>query len=221
MSGFQAAGVFNAAGDVRGGQIASILNVADDVRGVQIGLVNVAEDLRGIQLGLVNIARNGVNCLGVLYEPDTGYAYGLWQAGSKALYTIATVGAPREDWFVRDGAFLVSFGLGSRTRVFGLNLDLDVSAVQPVENRVAEFRAAIESGECPDWRSLDPYPSARLTLGIPLFGKLQLVCGTKIDFQLDVAGTVPESQKVDGSWSGRALGLDYSAYPKTFVGVKF
>jgi hypothetical protein len=221
IHGFQGAGFFNIAGRVSGGQLAGIFNSAKRVSGIQIGLVNVAEHIDGVQLGLVNIAGNGVNSIGATYEPSTGFAYAHWQAGTPALYTVAGIGAPTGDWMRDYAGFVASIGLGSRTRLFGFNIDLDVSAEQAVA--ALPYQSFDPSGDWSAWNGWEkfrPYPSIRLMAGLPIGRRFQIVGGIKADIDSDtLGGRVPESLKGD-SWKGSILGEGFTAYYKWFFGVK-
>jgi hypothetical protein len=221
LSPFQGAGVFNIAGRVAGGQFAGVFNKADRVAGVQVGLVNVAEHIDGVQLGLVNIAGNGVNSLGATYEPSTNFVFAHWQAGTPALYTLFGIGSPADRWFRDYSGFVASFGLGSRTRVWGLNIDLDVSAEQAVGALpFGSFDRAMDCGAWEGWSQIRPYPSVRLTAGLPLGRHLQIVGGIDADLDLDSLGQrVPQALKGD-SWRGSLFGEGFTAYYKWFFGVK-
>jgi hypothetical protein len=220
VRGSQAAGVFNIADDVSGAQAAGVFNVAGRVRGVQIGLVNVAEEIDGVQIGLVNIAGNGVDSLGVLYEPQSDWFYAQWQSGTPALFSVYGIGAPASAWFEDWNEFSVFAGLGTRGRLLGVNLDLDVCAVQPVAD-MPSSRAAWEAED--SWELFVPYPSVRLTAGIPVIGKRgQLVVGLKADIDIASLGDrVPESLRTGESWSDAWFGERFTVWPKWYVGVKF
>jgi len=220
VRGFQGAGVFNIADDVSGGQMAGVFNIAEKVRGVQIGLVNVAENIDGIQIGLVNIAGNGVDSLGVLYEPASDWFYAQWQSGTPALFSVLGIGAPGAAWFEDWDEFAVFAGLGTRSRFLGVNLDFDVCAVQSVAD-LPSSREAWES--CEAWKSVAPYPSVRLTAGVPVFGKRgQIVGGLKADVDVDSLGDrVPESLRTGDSWSDTWFGERFTVWPKWYFGVKF
>jgi len=220
LRGCQAAGVFNMARDVSGVQVAGVLNVADRVKGVQIGLVNIADNIDGVQIGLLNIAGNGVDSLGVLYEPETNWFYAQWQSGTPALFSVVGIGAPGAAWFEDWREFSVFAGLGTRARLLGVNLDLDVCAVQPVVDLPSD-RESWDSGDA--WDSLRPYPSARLTAGVPIFGKrCQIVGGLKVDIDVASLGErIPEDLRKGDSWSDAWFGERFTVWPKWFVGVKF
>jgi hypothetical protein len=220
--GFQAAGVFNIAGRVAGGQVAGLFNSAERVSGVQIGVVNVARHIDGIQLGLINIAGNGVDSVGLSWEPASDFVYAHWQAGTPALYTVAGLGAPSGDWFRNIDGFVVSLGLGSRTRFLGLNLDLDISAEQAIGALpYGSFDCDGDWSAWEGWSMIRPYPAVRLAAGLPLGRHLQLVGGFKADFDFDSwSGRVPESLKVGSSWRGSLFDEDFTAWTKWFFGFK-
>jgi len=220
VRGSQAAGVFNIADDVSGAQAAGVFNAADRVRGVQIGIVNVAEDIDGVQIGLVNIAGNGVDSLGVLYEPQSDWFYAQWQSGAPALFSVYGIGAPASAWFEDWSEFSAFAGLGTRGRLLGVNLDLDVCAVQPIAG-LPSSREAWETGDA--WKSLAPYPSVRLTAGIPVLGRRgQFVVGLKADVDVGSPGDrVPESLRTGKSWSDAWFGERFTVWPKWYIGVKF
>ena len=222
IDGFQAAGIFNIAGRVTGGQAAGIFNQADRVSGVQIGLVNIARHIDGVQLGLVNIAGNGINSGSVTYAPSSGFAYAHWQAGTPAFFTVVGVGAPSGDWFRDYTSFVASFGVGSRTRFFGLNLDLDVSAEQAVG--ALPFKSMQGARECRSWEGwamVRPYPSIRLTAGLPFGRHFQVVGGLKADIDVDSLGfRVPAALKVGESWRGVVFNEGFTVWPTWFLGIK-
>jgi hypothetical protein len=219
--GFQGAGIFNIAGSVAGGQVAGIFNKADRVSGVQIGLVNIADHIDGVQLGLVNLAGNGVNSSCVSYEPQTGFAYAYWQAGTPALYTVVGLGAPSSDWFIDFSGFMASFGLGSRTTMFGFKIDLDVSAEQGIGTLPYDSFAWEDGGEWEGWNMIRPYPSIRLMTGLPLGHRFEAVCGLKVDVDVDALGNrVPQALKTGKSWKGSLFEERFTAWPKWFFGLK-
>ena len=221
--GFQGAGVFNIAERVAGGQVAGVFNAADYVTGIQIGLVNVADHIDGVQLGLVNIAGNGVNSAAVTYESQTDFAYAHWQAGTPAFYTVAGLGAPSGDWFHDTSGFVASVGFGSRTRAFGLIIDLDVSAAQAIGVLpYSSFDPSGDWGAWEGWSMIEPYPSVRLMAGLPIGRHLQIVGGVKADIDADSLGErVPEALKAGESWRGSVFGESLTAYYKWFFGIKF
>ncbi len=220
VHGFQVAGVFNIADDISGGQVAGVFNIADTVKGVQIGIVNIADEIDGMQFGLINIAGNGVNNLGILYEPDTGWFFAQWQSGSPRFFSTLGLAAQQEDWFVDLRGFSLYAGLGTRAHVLSLNIDAEVYAVQPVLDLPLDESAWEYEGS---WRNLRPYPALRLTAGLPLFGsRSQLVGGVYLDIEIDSLGErVPEARKIGESWTDCWFGERFTVWPKWFFGVKF
>jgi hypothetical protein len=223
VHGFQGAGLFNIAGDVRGAQAAGLFNVARDVHGVQVGLVNVAREVDGMQIGLVNIAGNGVDSIGLVYEPETDYLYAYWQAGSPFLYTTVGYGSTVSDYRWDNGQSAVaSIGLGSRTRFLGLKIDADLSAEQPVGNLpYGSFDYCDPWTSWDGWALIAPYPTVKLSLGLPIGRHFQLIAGFKADIDIASLGArVPSALKAGRSWSGRAFGEDYSVWTKWYFGFK-
>jgi len=223
MRGLQFAGVFNTAKHIRGGQFSSIVNVATSIRGVQIGLINIAEELDGIQIGLVNIAKNGVNGFGALYQPETSYIYGFWQNGTPSLYSLFMAAAPRADWFATQARAIVSFGLGTRIKLGGPYIDIDLSAatdigpkIQPLWNAAVHHDWIAFAATLPPY----PYPSIRALVGIPILGKINAQAG--FIFDVDLAGfeAVPSALKKGYTYSANWLGQAFTAYGKWFIGIK-
>ena len=175
-----------------------------------------------MQIGLVNIAGNGIDSGSASYTPATGFAYAHWQMGTPAFFTVLGVGAPVGNWFRDYTSFVASFGVGSRTRFFGLNLDLDVSAEQAVG--ALPFKSMQGSRDCGSWEGwamIKPYPSIRLTAGLPLGRHFQVIGGLKLDIDVDSLGfRVPTQLKVGESWRGAVFNEGFTVWPKWFVGVK-
>lgn len=235
LRGVQGAGLFNIADDVRGVQAAGLFNRAEKVEGLQIGVVNVAKEVKGLQLGLINIAGNGSDALGVIYEPATDYLYAYWQAGLPSLYATIGAGAKCRDWNFEYSGAVVSVGLGSSTRFLGLKLNMDLSAEQVLEDlpydsyATASYRhyyyndrrGSIGWAAWDGWSQLSPYPSLKISLGLPIGRHWQLVGGIKADIQIDELGAwVPESLKGGWSWSGDFGGSGFTVWPKWFIGLK-
>lgn len=222
VDGFQIAGVFNQATRVDGGQIASLVNIADEVDGVQIGLVNIANKVDGLQIGLVNIAhKSGVNSTGAFYEPETDYVYAVLQSGSRSFYSVLAAGFPRDDWGRSGDGLVLGYGFGSRIGLGESYLDYDISAESHIGPEIPAIGEAIETGHrVVDMSSLVPYPSFRACLGVPLLGKLHLVGGIKVDFDLDDAPRVPEALKQGRPWSSELFGAGFKAWTKWYLGIK-
>jgi hypothetical protein len=224
LRGVQGAGVFNIAGDLYGGQAAGVFNVARDVHGIQIGVVNVAREVEGMQIGLVNISSNGIDTLGLLYEPASDYLYGYWQAGSPFLFAIFGYGSTITDtgWSFNQGS-VASVGLGTRARFLGLKIDADLSAEQPIGSLpYGSFDYRVSWASWEGWSLLAPYPTLKISVGLPLGRHFQLVAGLKADVDIACFGSrVPEALKVGKSWSGRLFDEDFTVYQKWFFGVKF
>jgi hypothetical protein len=219
--GLQAAGIFNIATDVNGVQAAGIFNVGRNVRGIQIGLVNVADSINGPQIGLVNIAGNGVDSIGLLYEPVSSYVYTQLQLGSPFLYSVATVGAPAGDWFIDGSRFLASLGLGTRAKLWFLDLDFDVSMVQAIGALPYESFNPHRYWDWSGWSQFAPFTSARLSLGLPLGRHFRIVGGLKADFDFDGLGyRVPDELKKGRPWRAQTDAWGFTAWPKWFFGVK-
>lgn len=221
QGGVQGAGVFNIASRANGVQYAGVFNIADSLNGVQIGLVNITGELRGLQIGLINISNNGVDSLSYVYMPavDTSFVY--WQAGSPFLYMVVGAGAPRKDWFVRNDRLMISAGLGTRVRLGGPYIDVDVSAEQAIGSDIEALYQAVQDEDKERFLAyLNPYPSARLSLGLPLGRNLHLTGGVKVLVQLEQGGLVPEGQKTQDSLSATWFALPFTAWAQWFLGGK-
>ena len=224
LDGFQAAGIFNVAERVEGSQAAAVLNVAEELDGLQIGLVNIADRMDGVQIGLVNIALSpGLSSTGGFYEPDTDYLYGALQSGSRRLYALISAGMPREDWGRRSRDLLLGYGLGTRLDLGLACLDLDLSALSLVGPQLPAIGEALDEGRpLADEAASDliPFPSLRACLGLPLAGKLRLVGGLKVDFDLAEAPRLPEALKRGRAHSSELFGVDYRAWTKLYLGLE-
>lgn len=217
----QAAGLFNIASTVKGIQIAEMFNIAESVNGMQIGFVNITGELRGLQIGFINISNNGVDSLSALYMPATDTAFVYWQAGSPFLYMVLGAGAPRTDWFVRNDNLMVSAGIGTRVRLGGPYVDVDVSAEQAIGSDIDTlYQAAVDHDKDVLVSLCKPYPSGRISLGLPLGRNLHLTGGVKVLVQLEEGGQVPESQKTQDSLSATWFGIPFTAWSQWFVGAK-
>ncbi len=222
VDGIQGAGVFNIAGDVSGVQAAGVFNSARSVRGVQVGVVNVADNVDGAQIGLINIARNGIRSTSLVYEPDSGYAYAFWQAGTPYLYTLAGLGAPLSHWEVDPKGATASLGLGSRSRLFCFTIDTDISAESAIGDLpYGSFDWKRDWGEWEGWSLLRPYPSLRIEASVPVGFHCRLVAGLKADVDVDALGErVPAALKAGGGWRGSLFDGGFTVWPKWFFGLK-
>ncbi|MBL8966987.1 MAG: hypothetical protein JNG85_08260, partial [Spirochaetaceae bacterium] len=198
VEGAQLAGVFNtAAGDVEGVQAAGVFNRARNVEGLQIGLVNIAEEVDGAQIGLVNISRAGVGGVGLAYDPLIEELGAYWQTGSRSLFTVFRASAPIADWGVANDRVLFSWGLGTRLggRHDWLYLDLEAAAAQELGPLIEAFGSMDGTAACPRTVELRPYPELRLTLGVPLGGRLHLLGGMVVDVEIDGWQALPSRLK--------------------------
>ncbi len=69
--------------------------------------------------------------------------------------------------------------------------------------------------------SFMPYPSVRLTAGLPIGRHFQIVAGVKADIDVDALGNrVPSALKTGSGWQGRLFDEGFTVWPKWFFGVK-
>lgn len=246
IHGSQIAGVGNFAGEVRGAQISSIVNTADRIQGVQLGLINVANHLEGIQLGLVNIARNGIGGVGYLFDPVTDYGWFFWQNGSPFLYSRVAAGRPLASAWGSPAGTIASAGLGSRAylgyeRRRSPWLDLEVSADWYLGPALVSLRddmqAIRDAGGAPclfgdpaveaafsragALLPAQPWPSVSLTLGLPVFWRLEALVGVRSDIDIAAFPAMPATYR-SGLDSGTVslFGTDFRAYSKWFFGFR-
>jgi hypothetical protein len=224
VRGFQGAGVFNIAGDVSGGQAAGLFNRADSVKGVQIGVVNIADNIDGVQIGLINIAGNGIRSLGLAFEPSTSYAYASWQVGSPFLYTLASLGVPYRDWDPDWRGTVAGLGLGSRSRLLGMIIDVDLSAEAAIGALPYDTIARSRNGDCDAWEGwamIKPYPALRISASLPIGRHWKAFAGLKADFEVDALGErVPEALKAGEGYRGKLFHEAFTVWPKWFFGLK-
>jgi len=221
IGGIQGAGVFNIAAKVAGVQAAGVFNSADSVVGAQIGIVNVAKRVQGIQLGLVNIAGNGVDSLGVEYEPDTGFAGAYWQAGTPACFTVAEIRAPYRNWAYDLQGAVGGLGLGSRGHMLGIAIDTVVYIEQPLGH--LPYDSFDWKGDWRDWQGwseLRPYPAFKIAASLPIGFHWRITGGLKADIDLRSLGErVPDALKAGDAWRFSCFGQDFSVWPKWFFGI--
>ncbi len=246
VRGIQLAGTFNIASKVEGLQIAPIVNVAGSVRGLQLGLINIAGNIDGVQLGLVNIAGNGIGGIGLLFDPINDYGWFFWQNGTPRLFTRLELGRPTSAaWGAVDG-LVASAGLGSRS-YFGSRydrspwLDLDLAAawyVGPSATSLQNDLRAIRDSDGPGWHGNDPrvndaftragnllppwpWPSVSLTLGVPIFWRMEALIGVKSDIDLENWPAMPNSFRTGmDSGSLRLFSGNFHLFTKWFFGFR-
>ncbi len=218
LNGVQNAGLFNIAQDVEGVQIAGIFNVARQINGLQIGLINVSDTMYGIPIGLINIVRNGIFDTGVWFE-DSDWAYAFVQKGSTNFYTLMYAGAPTDAWFV--SAETMSGGVGAGYRFGGYRgraaaIDVDLSAKALIDiNRVEEL--IMDSEEyIPEF-----FPSARVSIRVPLFLGLALHGGIVLDTDIETGPKVTEPFRSASPWSVSSFGFNLAFHPKYFIGISY
>jgi len=145
----------------------------------------------------------------------------LWQTGSPFLYMVLGAGAPRTDWFDRNDNLMVSAGLGTRVRLGGPYIDIDVSAEQHLgKDLEALYQAGLDHDKDALLSYIKPYPAVRLSLGLPLGRSLHLTGGVKTLIQLEEGGLVPESQKTQDTITATWFGVPFTAWSQWFVGAK-
>ena len=225
IAGVQAAGVFNRAASVSGTQM-GLVNISGEVRGAQVGLVNVATgEVRGTQVGLVNIARRmrglpvglvnvsekgGFSWSGWITEDGFGYV-GL-QMSSGLMYTLLYGGT---ELVASPALYAAGVGLGLRLPVGPFSVETDFSAQHAFEGDPADWDAGFLTAPY-SW----VFPTARLLVGLKLFGSLSLFGGVVLN------GHIPGSTLATPLHTGVPLDLAFSTghlllYPKLVAGLRF
>jgi hypothetical protein len=226
VSGAQFSGVFNTATKVSGAQV-GVVNISEDVsgtqvgivnissgvvRGAQVGIVNISRDLYGIPIGLINIVENGIFRTTGWYS-EGGLGYVGFQMGSRYLYTLLYGGMALGD---RPALYTGALGLGLHVPVGPFFVDADLSAK-------ASWTGWSESelAEAFDMREISPFwPSARLSLGVQVFGFMGLFGG--VMFDATIPGYTAETGLHQGdSFTMELWGTPLQVYPKLFAGIKF
>ena len=218
MNGVQNAGLFNIAHDVEGVQVAGIINVARKVNGLQIGLINVSDTMYGIPIGLINIVKNGIFDTGIWFE-DSDWEYVFVQKGSTNFYTLMFAGAPSDEWFVSTDTLAGGVGVGYRLGGFrgrSVAIDLDVSAKALIDINRAEKFIIDEEEYIPDF-----FPSARVSVRIPLFLGLALHGGIVLDTDIKTGPQVSEPFRSGSPWSASSFGYNFTFHPKYFIGISY
>ncbi len=225
VRGVQAAGVFNMAKDIDGVQVAGVVNVAGRVSGVQLGVVNVADELDGFQIGLVNIAKDGVNGLGLLYEPQSDYSWAYWQNGSRYLYTILGAGLPTGNLGSSPMGLVVAAGLGSRFGGRGHGyapwLDVEILAAQEIGAELQAMYEAERAGLAWSGSFAPSWPELRLRLGLPLSHRLALVGGFVMDIDVGGASGLPTGLKTGWRRDSSFFDANFTTYTRWYLGLKF
>ncbi|GAB1482921.1 hypothetical protein MASR2M78_17370 [Treponema sp.] len=215
LTGIQASGIFNVSQNISGIQAAGIFNVTQELHGIQLGLVNIAETANGMQLGLINIVEDGIHDLGVWFE-DSGDAYGFWQNGTKHAYTILFAGAPRNDWCNTNERLAGGIGFGFRiggNHRFEPGIDIDLSAKARFEKEMINQAVDTDTRYHPDI-----FPSARLSLRLPLGSMLAIHAGAVLDIEREGGVRVPEYFREKDSWDVSVFGEAWTVHPKWFIG---
>jgi hypothetical protein len=226
VKGGQVSGVFNTATTVAGAQV-GVVNISEEVngtqiglvniasgavRGAQVGLVNISRDLYGIPIGLVNIVENGsFHTSGWFSEMSMGYVG--FQMGSRYLYTLLYGGLALGD---RSPLYTAALGLGLHVPVGLFFLDADLSAKASWTGW-----SQSELTEAFDASTVSPvWPSARLMLGVEVFGFLGIFGGVMLDTA--IPGSTAETELHQGnSFTLELWGAPLQIHPKLFAGVRF
>jgi hypothetical protein len=227
LTGVQASGVFNTATKVSGAQVGvvnisqevsgaqvGIVNIASGaVRGAQVGIVNISRDLYGIPIGLINIVENGIfRTTGFFSERGLGYLG--FQMGSRYLYTLFYGGMALGD---RSSLYTAALGFGLHIPVGPFFVDADLSAK-------ASWTGWSESelDQAFDTSTVSPvWPSARLLLGVEVFGFLGLLGGVMFDTTIPGSTVATELHQGSGDFTMDLWGASLQVYPKLFAGIKF
>jgi hypothetical protein len=174
-----------------------------------------------VQIGLFNFAGNGIKSLGAVFEPDTGFGYAYWQAGTPALYSIARVGTPFSDWNPDWTGAVASYGFGTRGDLFGVAIDTDLSAEAAVGALPYDsFDCHGDTHQWAGWSMIRPYPSLRVAASVPIGNHWRITGGVKVDFDVEDWGSrVPEALKVGSGGNFELFGEGFTAWPKWFFGL--
>jgi hypothetical protein len=232
VKGFQVAGIGNVANDVSGAQVAGIINIAGEVRGTQIGLVNISKEMYGLPIGLFNFTLNGIRDIG-FWQDSSNSVYAFWANGTNNFYTILYAGEALDDWFRNTDTIAAGGGVGVRLIEKPLRLDLDLSAKHYYGPRFAQnlalakppvtnTKGAVAEADFERaWTPSPVFPSVRLSLGLPLFSKLEAFCGASADLGIDGLCAVPEEIASDRSFSFRVFGTNVNVSPQLYWGLRF
>jgi hypothetical protein len=196
--------------------------VAGVVKGTQVGLVNISDDMYGLPIGLINYTKNGIRDIGAWYD-TSDYMYGFWANGTNNLYSIVYGGEAYSDWCVNSNSLSFGYGVGYRFVGKPLSVDLDLSMKQffgPNWDRaLSEFKRG-EGYAGFGVEAVSSFPSARLTVGIPLMGKLEAFGGVSADIGVSGYCAVPDALRSDYAVHFRAFGSDIDVNPQLYFGVR-
>ncbi|UCF97030.1 MAG: caspase family protein [Spirochaetaceae bacterium] len=226
VTGAQISGVFNTATKVSGAQV-GVVNISEDVsgtqigivnisggavRGAQVGIVNISQDLYGIPIGLINIVENGIFRTSGWFS-ELGLGYVGFEMGSRYLYTLLYAGMALGD---RSTVYTGALGLGLHIPVGSFFVAGDLSAKASWTGwSESELTAAFDIDELsPIW------PSARIMLGVRIFGFLSLFGGVMLDTTIP-GYTVATELHQGSSFTLDLLSTPMEVYPKLFAGIKF
>jgi hypothetical protein len=227
VNGAQVSGVFNTASRVSGAQV-GVVNISEDVngtqigvvnissgavRGAQVGLVNISEDLYGLPIGLINIVENGIFRTSGWFS-ELGMGYLGFQMGSRYLYTLLYGGLTLGE---RPSLYTAALGLGLHVPVGPFFVDADLSAKASWTGwSQSELAQAFDAG------TLSPvWPSARLLLGVEVFGFLGLFGGVMLDSTIPGYTVATELHQGDNAFTLELSGASLQVHPKLFAGIKF
>lgn len=230
ITGVQAAGVFNIADEMRGVQMAGLFNVAHDAKGLMIGVVNVADKLDGVAIGLVNVIGNGIYDINVDYQFDTGMSYLTYRSGTPFLYASFFAGQPAQEIARSAAGATFGAGLGHRFRFLFLTADVEACWETPLDAAyIAALGAAVLNEDWSTAAALQPenpsFASLKATFGFGRRRGFGPYVGIKADLGIEGLGGVPANlRSAFGSavpYSFDMFGLEVTAWPKVFVGIKF
>ena len=168
VKAFQIAGLANVAkGNVDGFQVAGLYNQAKVVNGFQIGLINKADSVGGFCVGLVNIIKHGYKAITMssndAFQTNLGY-----KAGRREFYNILNIGYRFGPDHV---AMSYGAGFGTMKTLGPLYLSVEATCNQVIEEGLPLGR-------------LNMLIPARVHLGIPLGGKLELFAGASANLHI-------------------------------------
>jgi hypothetical protein len=143
-------------------------------------------------------------------------------------------------WSFRPDSLVVSGGLGSRLNLRVAWIDLELAVLKDLGPGAAWLSTSThiagrggygsESTSAEFFNDLGyaatlvggyPWPSVKLTLGVPVLWRLTLVGGIRFDFDVRNWSGVPDRMKNGMTATGLNLfGLVFDSYGKWFIGIK-